>query len=140
MKHYLKTIPFELAKKLKGVGFPQKPGLNYYQISEGMPGAGYVGNPENYDYEQFWNYKDVLYTAPTYAEVLDWLLDKGLSVEIKCRCPIELGRKSCWFGTVYKISNAGMLYGADKDKSDWCDACDLAIEFAITVVNNYNQD
>ena len=83
MKYYTCVVPFDVAKKLKEAGYPQSPGLNYYQIPENMPAAGYVGNPENYDYEQFWEYHDKIYTAPTYADVVDWLLDRGIFVQME---------------------------------------------------------
>lgn len=127
MKYYCKKVPFELAKKL-----PKMCVSTYYTNNGELVSAEYRGN----EYMDEFDEDDVpSYPAPTYAEVIDWLLDKGLSVEIKCRCPIELRRKSCWYGSVYGLSNAKMLYGADNDELDWCDACDRAIDFALTRIN-----
>lgn len=63
MKHYTETVPFELAIKLKEANFPQS-GLGEFYRKNGE--IADIFEPATY----------CVY-APLYAEVLDWLLDKG---------------------------------------------------------------
>ena len=136
MKHYTSIVPFELAVKLKNAGFPQKPGLNYYQIPEGMPGAGYVGNPENYDSEQFWEYKEKIYSAPTYADVIDWFFEKGIFIQMEPWHTFALQER---MGFVYEINTVNEEK-AKIDSEVWNDfasfglCINAAIERAIELI------
>ena len=71
MKYYCEIVPFELAKKLKEAGYPQ---TRAHAYTEGGELLGMVKLA----------FKDAngAFPAPIYAEVLDWLIGKGLSVEM----------------------------------------------------------
>jgi len=72
--------------------------------------------------------------APTFADVFDWLHERGLSVEVKCRNPINTC-KECWYGSVYRISTAKMLWGSDiPDSPLWSIAADRAIMEALKLI------
>jgi len=67
MKYYTEIVTFELAKKLKEAGYPQDNYTREYDES-GVLFRLIVGRP--------------FFVAPTYADVFDWLIGKGLSVEM----------------------------------------------------------
>ena len=64
MKIYTESVPFDLAKELKEIGFGQQPELNYR------------GTAEVYFGEDYCDCSDRIIYAPTYAKVLDWLLEE----------------------------------------------------------------
>lgn len=70
-------VSFEIAKKLKEKGFPQRTFGNY-----NMVGSTYYQDGRHYKYGCVCDKEDA-YTAPTIAQVLKWLRDeKKIFVEI----------------------------------------------------------
>ncbi len=63
MNYYTQITPFELAKKLKDAGFPQDTECGYNH-------DGSLSDDGAYE----------IAAAPTYAGVLDWLIEKGCFV------------------------------------------------------------
>ena len=92
MKYYTEIVPFELAKKLKEVGF-DFPCTHYYvkHEIEGASGRRTAMHPKN------WNKGGHNTSTPTYAKVFDWLIGKGVTVEM------SINRRSVWFADIYKI-------------------------------------
>lgn len=86
-------VSFELAKKLKEKGFPQRTFGNY-----NMVGSTYYQDGRHYKYGCVCDKEDA-YTAPTIAQVLKWLFDeKQLFVNIDCNICDKFGL----FFTIYK--------------------------------------
>ncbi len=116
-QRYTKYVPFDVAVALKNCGYPQD---ECYE--------GYDKNGCATSYE----WKD--YACPTYAQVIDWLIEEGLCVEIKCRKP-DHGKREAWYGSVYRISTASLVYGQSvPDAFHWDVACNMAIRGALMLL------
>lgn len=116
-KYYTEIIPYELAVKLKESGFPQKPGMNYYE-----------GVLERYDYEQFEKYHKYIYTGPTYAEAIDWLMEKGWQILFSCEHCV-------WDACVGKMeSDMYCMTDCEKSDNDWTVVANAAIEKALELL------
>ena len=84
--NYTKRVPFELAKGLKEAGFPQ----------DNQHGPWYIYNGKLY----FWSTRPGFWEAyaPTYAEVLDWLMEKEVAINIS---GIFVGPNFVWDWELY---------------------------------------
>ena len=110
MKYYNETVPFKVAKRLKDAGFPQVDTLVLYKSS----GDGETG--------EILDKTGCIY-APCYASAIDWLIERGLSVEVfryvrkwkSCVDLIRDGRKTQFFAP----------------KESWHEAADCAILWAL---------
>lgn len=106
MKHFTQSIPPDLAEKLKAAG---------------MPEIKIEWNPIHEKYHCF----------NTYAEVFDWLMQKGILIIIK-----PYWNTSSWESYVTKISETDM----PKDGREiyvhptWHEAAEKAIEKALTLI------
>lgn len=72
MKYYTEIVPFELAKKLKEAGYKEECSGHYAK-----DGLLWETHPK-----QNSNDTEIFFSAPMYCEVFDWLIGKGLSVEM----------------------------------------------------------
>ena len=94
MKHYCDYIPLSLAEKLKEKGMP------IY-----LENDGYWGKTIK---------------SPTYAEVFDWLMEKGISMDLSTRA---------FFIVWDKDGNPSVIKG-----KTWHEAAEKAIEKALTLI------
>lgn len=105
MKYYTEIVPFEVAKKLKDAGFPQYHNKGpWYNTFKELRLFSVCGDAVQ---------------APTYAKAFDWLIEKGIAVEMErtfkewCAflCPIEpdtMGSSIFHGPTFHKAANAAI--------------------------------
>ena len=72
MKLYTETVSFDLAVKLKKKGY-DKPAFAGYTVKGEHKFSG--------ETRHYYSNSDEYVSAPTYGEVLDWLLEKGYFLE-----------------------------------------------------------
>lgn len=93
-------VSFDLAKKLKEKGYPQKPDnmscMPYYEYDE-------VGNHAALCNEIVWHMstepRDTIFAAPAIHKVLKWLREKkNLYVEV------HISMRGGWYNMIYEIS------------------------------------
>lgn len=78
-------VPFQTAQALKEKGYPQSDAEFYYSMFDSSV-LGYIH--ERTKLESLYNEKfsimlECLVAAPTYHEVVDWLEEKGITIEVK---------------------------------------------------------
>lgn len=112
MKYYNEIVPFKVAKKLKEAGFPQAETLSFYK-SSGDAEKGEILDKTEYIF------------APCYASVIDWFIEKGLSVEVFLYY-------NTWRSCVTLPSGKNEYFVHARD---WFKAADQAILWAITKLN-----
>ena len=135
MKHYTEIVPFDLAKKLKNGGYPQDL-YTPFAYNDGGELIEWIG-------------KSTL-TAPSYADVFDWLMLQGESIEVcldgyytKQGGKLELHSwgyrlwhfyhhldesgetNPCWDDRLFEVGEIG----------SWEDAANKAIEKALELLN-----
>lgn len=123
-KRYTKNVPFNLAVLLKKAGY-WNPG--------GFLQTVYNGPCYSIDTRTFFrggvvaDWEDLL-PAPTYAEVIDWLMDKGLVVEV------GLYIRPDWIGRVWKWGtvNPDSLY--ESEPGSWSKVINDCIKKALVIV------
>ena len=115
MKYYTEIVPFELAKKLKWAGFPQvlAPHTHFYTKLGRLSYFGDYDSPSETSIE-----------APTYAEVFDWLIEKGLSVELSAHLVV-------WKSTLWSIQPRQELF---RGEGSFQEAADTAIETSCALL------
>lgn len=113
MKYYNAIVPFKVAKKLKEAGFPQAETLSFYK-SSGDAEKGEILDKTEYIF------------APCYASVIDWLIEKGFSVEI-------FRYNNTWRSCVTPPS--GKNEYIPRARRSWFNAADQAIWWTITKLN-----
>lgn len=92
-KHLTDYIPFSLAGQLKKAGY-WNPGCTYSSCYNGP--CFFILSKKFYADGVVSDWEDVL-PAPTYAEVVDWLIEQGLSVHVdKYIRPNWIGFVSEW--------------------------------------------
>lgn len=106
-------VPFETAKMLKKAGYPQSGSDMYYNPNGKLMTQA----------EVIAGYKDVFpisitdcYAAPAYHEVLDWLEEKGIRIEVRVAYQFR-ERKWSWRGYVYVVEDE------DYETSQLADLC-----------------
>ena len=108
MKYYTEIVPFESAKKLKEAGFPDYLAQNWYneqgEIIDTLPMDDYP--------------------APSYAQVFDWLIGEGLSVELSA-CHVV------WKSTLWSIQPRQELF---RGEGSFQEAADTAIETSCALL------
>lgn len=107
MKHYTDIIPLDLAEKLKEKGMP------YIEI-----------DCETYDSGTEYQ-RDEVWCNNTYAEVFDWLLEKGVVITIRADYYLN-GEIAGW---IPHYNHWGM-----KRCNAWHGAAEAAIEKALTLI------
>jgi hypothetical protein len=112
MKYYNEIVPFKVAKKLKEAGFPQAETLSLYK-SSGDAEKGEILDKTEYIF------------APCYASVIDWLIEKGFSVEV-------FRYNNTWRPSVAPPSRKTEYFPHSRD---WFKAADQAILWSITKLN-----
>ena len=115
MSYYTEIVPFELAKKLKEAGYPQ-------DISDT------IGYDEKGRFTSFY-WQDC--AAPRYAEVLDWLIDKGMCVSVYA---LNVSGDTMWIGHLMDISDDCKYDGSFGYKNSYDEAIAPAIEKALELL------
>lgn len=118
MKYYCETISAYLAKKLKEKGMPIEMQPLYAQEAPNARGIVKAG---------------VGLRCPSYAEVLDWLMEKGLSCEITRH--IDFAYEEVCPEWDWCIEKVGVLSDAPQGYSNtWHEAANAAIEKALILI------
>lgn len=121
MKYYCEIVPFELAKKLKDAGYKEECSGHYAK-------DGYLWETHP---KQNSNDTENFFSAPTYAEVFDWLIEKKLVIEMN-----HLSDKtwivSLYDNTIIGIPNQGFI--AHFKKITFHEAANAAIEKACEIL------
>ena len=78
-KHLTDHVPYSLAGQLKKAGY-WNPGCTYSSCYNGP--CYIIHSKKFFEHSCVIDWEDVL-PAPTYAEVVDWLMEKGLAVEVR---------------------------------------------------------
>lgn len=156
MKHYTETIPFELAAKLYLAGMKEYDGDYYYAVTDieisydNYLGVGKVAKGDTFFVISGENYHGQYIPAYTYADVFDWLVERGQSIEVfldgyytKDSGELELHSwgyrlwhfyrhlnesgedNPCWDDRLFEEGEIG----------SWKDAANSAIEKAIELLN-----
>lgn len=112
MKYYNEIVPFKVAKKLKEAGFHQAETLSFYK-SSGDAEKGEILDKTEYIF------------APCYASVIDWLIDRGFSVEV-------FRYNNTWRSCVMPPSGKNEYFTRARS---WFHAADQAIWWTITKLN-----
>lgn len=117
MKLYAKTVPYELAIRLKVVGYPQTRKGAYLSNGEYVDAVGLLTNQH-----------ELTYPAPAYAEVLDWLLERDIHVIVY--------RMTQWIKwSLRKASNGNMVFDAiDMKEASLEDMYIIAITKALEFI------
>lgn len=116
MKYYTEIVPFDLAKELKEAGYKEECSGHY--AKDGHLWETHPKQNSN-DTENF-------FSAPTYAEVFDWLLNKSFSIEIQSDI------HGLWKGFVAKWKYSENL--AFVESEEWHAAADAATEKACEIL------
>lgn len=131
---YTAIVPYELAVKLRDIGYPQNIGHNWYDNKGSLVKVLPFNDEVN---------------APTYAEVLDWLADKEIYPEVNAY-PVASQSKG-WY-TEYEAVVVDARKGAGEIRTkiegehspfsgeyeDWCECCADAIEKALDIIRKEN--
>lgn len=79
----LKRVSFNIAKMLKEIGYPQKQGENYWYKEGSYLCKHSEPTIEIYYKDDYFEYSNNLYYAPTYLEAWLWLWrEKGIYIDI----------------------------------------------------------
>lgn len=118
MKYYTDTIPLPLAEKLKEKGMPITYSKHPHQIAPGVRGI-VVGNFEEID-------------CPNYAEVFDWLIEKGIITSIY---PFITEIRMIAYKLIIKtVRNNKVTTHCTNVYSTWHEAANAAIEKALELI------
>lgn len=118
MKYYTETISADLARKLKEKGMPIEMQPLYAQEAPNARGIVKAG---------------VGLWCPSYAEVFDWLIERGLTCEITRY--IDFGHEEVCPEWDWSIEKVGPLTDAPGGYANtWHEAANAAIEKALTLI------
>lgn len=122
MNCFTATIPLPIAKKLKEKGY-WNPGCT---ISSQYNNACYFKDGRLYEDGAIADWEDI-HPAPTYAEVFDWLMEKGIQILLfwdndgrNIGCDAEVWSSKSGFTELER-------------KVTWHEAANAAIEMALTL-------
>ena len=122
MTYYTKTIPTALAEKLKGKGMPITMSNHLHQVAPDVRGLVKA------------NFKEI--DCPTYAEVLDWLMEKGINIRIESdwefdnRDELDIVTSLATDFFVEKVGKSPIFVNV----KGWHEAADAAIEIALRLI------
>lgn len=118
MKHYTETIPVALAGKIKEKGMPIEMQSLYAQEALNVRGIVKAG---------------IGLRCPSYAEVFDWLMEKGLSCEITRH--IDFAHEEVCPEWDWDIEKVGALRDSPQGYGNtWHEAAEAAIEKALELI------
>ena len=106
-------IDFNLAKLLNNRIYADIYDDKYAAGDVTVTWDNYLGTKEYKEGEHIDDGDDIhgkYYYAPTYAEVIDWLFNKGIVIEFKPGFTFALNDKVAYYYVVYKINNEGENY------------------------------
>lgn len=120
MKHYCETIPVTLAEKLKEKGMPLG---SYVWLPNGMASRKDEANLAYFD--------DQLIPYCTYADVLDWMMERGYLIVILR----SEGRWCYWVGLTTDYDTYDDTYEIEGEDFDtWHEAANAAIEKTLELI------
>ena len=124
----MEIVPFETAKKLKEKGFPQRPDYFNYSSYYDWDGLRKIHSLSNASVWFDPNIsRDNIYFAPTISQVLKWLREKDIMVEIL----VDLGDNGVWQFT-FRIQTKEFYERAAKcDYASYESASLSCIEYVI---------
>lgn len=107
---YNELASFEVAKKLKKLGYTKDTGFRYNK-------DGKLVDPI---------FSDSDYDAPTFADAIDWMMDLGIIINIDYISP------ACgWDYTVHRMDNQGEIYVTTNAYKSFADCANPALICAI---------
>ena len=137
MRHYTKIVPLELSLKLKTAGFDAP--VTEFWVKDPCIQWEHAFTRDDFNHETVieidgveckpFDYGErLLCSAPSYADVLDWLVEKGVLIDI--------WRYSKGF--VYNVDlKDGERWISDSGKEEqWEEAMKEAIKMALTMMKN----
>ena len=121
-------VPFEIAKKLKEKGFPQRPDYFNYSSYYDWDGLRKIHSLSN---ASVWFDPNIsranIYFAPTISQVLKWLREKDIMVEI----PIDLRDDGTWQFTFRIQTKEFYERSIKEDYSSYEEAVMACLEYII---------
>ena len=136
MKYYTEKVPFKIGEKLKEAGY-WNPGCTY---DSNYNGPCYIGSNERFYEDGVVAPWDTITPAPTYAEVIDWLMEKGIFIQMEPWHTYALKER---MGFVYEV-NVVNEEKAQIDSEVWNEFASFglcieeAVKKAIEMLNNKN--
>lgn len=120
MKHYTESISPDLAKKLKEKGMPIEMQPLYAQVAPNARGIVKAG---------------VGIYCPPYAEVFDWLMDKGIDAEVYLSMTHNgvNGVVKVYAYCVHSSKHLNEEHG-EQDTMSWTEAAEAAITKALELI------
>lgn len=120
MKHYTETISPDLAKKLKEKGMPIEMQPLYAQEAPNARGIVKAG---------------VGIYCPSYAEIFDWFLDKGIKIEIYLSMTrLDAAKNPVEKIYAWNVFSRQIEVNGEEDSMSWVEAADTAIIKALELI------
>ncbi len=108
-------VPYKTAQQLKEKGYPQdKSDYGYFDNGDSHPLIMFPA--DNFDC-----------AAPTYHEVVDWLQEKGIRIEVRVAYQFREKQWS-WCGYVYVVEDEDY---ETSQLADWCSTREQALNASI---------
>lgn len=125
-----KTIDFKLAKLLNNRVYADFTDYKYAAGDVEVTFDGYLGVTK-YNEGELIEYDDNIhgryYFAPSYAEVIDWLFEKGIVIELNPCFTFALNSNVAYFYKVYKINVDNASLDLLFDDQEWFSSFELAM-------------
>lgn len=126
------TIPYELAVKLKESGYPQDHDVRYVWLNGRAVDVLWMDEFDRCRYDDA-DRDGTLVAIPTYAQVFDWLMEKGISCEITRF--IDFAYENVCTEWDWNIEEVGPIKDAPGGYANtWREAANAAIEKALTLI------
>lgn len=127
-------VKYQTARQLREKGYPQKSATMYYDTFSGGEISLITDREcvscvvEGNDRHPLYNRLSKLYiAAPAYHEVVDWLQEKGIRIEVKVAYQLREKQWS-WCGYVYVVEDEDY---ETSQLADWCSTREGALNKAI---------
>lgn len=118
-------VPYQTARQLKEKGYNEECTF-YYGDGIIRTERQLYTNKELSDNTPNWLFNECI-SAPTYHEVLDWLEEKGIRIEVRMAYRFR-ERKWSWCGYVYVVEDEDY---ETSQLADWCSTREEAINVSI---------
>ena len=116
LNYFTRTVPFELAKRLGEAGY-NEPAKRYYTSSGRW--ATWI------------TCLKIVCPAPTYGEVLDWLMQKGIFIQLEPWFTFALYQNYSFCYTVHMRDAENHRFNVIAQEKNECASFGLALEEAI---------
>lgn len=111
-------VPFDTAQQLKKKGYPNNTEMLYDNETGELISSAAYANPKYWIGDKYM----YLIAAPTYHEVVDWLEEKGIGIEVILRHRYKTKQRE-W--------NAGVFYSDEDCLFEWGLTRETALNAAI---------